>query len=140
MSEAHNVTVTKKLHIAPRNKFNMANSTRAHGLQTVKPAEQGMINANLTDLEHLEMTQYYINKWLKLFGETGAEAVIIEMTQLETMYVIKPITETKLTRTENEASLEYLMLLKHKRCWRIKGRGGDDRRKQRMYISKEDIS
>ena len=68
MVGAHNATVPKKLHISPGSKFNMANSTRAHGLRPVKPAKQGMMDANLRDLEHLTMTQYSIKKGIKLFG------------------------------------------------------------------------
>ena len=62
------------------------------------------------------------------------------MTQLDTMDVIEPIKAAKLTRAENKASLEYLMLLKQKRCRIIKGRGCADGRNQRMYMSKEDTS
>ena len=62
------------------------------------------------------------------------------MTQLDTMDVIELIKAAKLTRAEKKASLEYLMLLKQKRCRIIKGRGCADGRNQRMYMSKEDTS
>ena len=57
VEEAHNAAVPKKLHISPGSKFKMTKSTRAQGLQPVKSPEQGIMNANLIDLEHLEMTQ-----------------------------------------------------------------------------------
>jgi hypothetical protein len=99
-----------------------------------------MLHANLRDLEHTALTQYSIKKGLKVFGEAGAEAVVSEMKQLDSMGVIEPKSAHMLTRAEKRASLEYLMFLKKKRCGRIKGRGCADGRKQRAYMTKEDTS
>ena len=60
------------------------------------------------------------------------------MTQLDTMDVIDTIKAAKLTRAEKKASIEYLMFLKQNRCGIIKVRGCANRRKQRMYMYKED--
>jgi hypothetical protein len=105
-----------------------------------KPVEHGMLHANLRDLEHTVLTQYSAKKGLKVFGEAGADAIISEMKQLDTMDVIEPKAASMLTRAEKKAALEYLMFLKQKRCGRIKGRGCADGRKQRLYMDKEDTS
>ena len=41
---------------------------------------------------------------------------------------------------QKKSALQYLMFLKKKQCGRIKGHGCANVRKQRVYISKKDIS
>ncbi|CAB9513638.1 hypothetical protein SEMRO_603_G174000.1 [Seminavis robusta] len=69
-------------------------------------------------LEHVALTQYSINKGLKVFGNAGAEAVISEMKQLHDRKVgepdhwrsywprstTKPMTNTSCTRKESPSS------------------------------------
>ena len=86
------------------------------------------------------MTQYSVRKGLKVFGKEGADAVISEMTQLDTRGVIEPKKRSMLTIDERRRALAYLMFLKKKRCGKIKGRGCADGRKQRIYKSKEETS
>jgi hypothetical protein len=91
-------------------------------------------------LENVVMTQHWIEKGLKIFGQDGENAVISEMQQLHDMECIEPRKGAMLTREEKQAALNYLMFLKKKRCGRIKGRGCDDGRKQRLYKTKEETS
>ena len=92
------------------------------------------------DLEHTALTQYNVKKWLKIFGEAGAQAVITEMQQLHDHDVIVPKHASMLTQEEKRCSLQYLMFLKQKRCGCIKGRGCADGWKQRVYKTKEETS
>ena len=86
------------------------------------------------------LTQHHVSKGLKVFGDQGVQAVLKEIRQLHDRMVIDPTDSKLLTREEKEASLQYLMFLKEKRCGKIKGRGCADGRKQRVYMSKEDSS
>ena len=99
-----------------------------------------MLHCGIQELEHTVLTQYSVNKGLKVFKEEGAEAVVTELKQLHDRKVMTPKKALMLTRAEKKAALEYLMFLKKKRCGRIKGRGCADGRKQRLYKSKEETS
>jgi hypothetical protein len=50
-----------------------------HDLRPRRPRDYGHLHAML---EHTTMTQYTINKGLKVFGEAGTEAVLSELKQL----------------------------------------------------------
>jgi Reverse transcriptase (RNA-dependent DNA polymerase) len=91
-------------------------------------------------LEHRVMTQHGLNKGLKEFGYAGIEVVLKELQQLHDQQVIEAVKPTALTREQKRAALHYLMLLKQKRCGKIKGRGCADGRKQRLYTAKEEAS
>jgi hypothetical protein len=84
------------------------------------------------------MTQYSMKKGIKVFGESGVNAVVEELQQLHDRKALDP--KRKLSREDKKAALHYLMFLKKKRCGRIKGRGCADGRKHRSYINKEDTS
>jgi hypothetical protein len=89
----------------------------------------------------LFMTEQMSSKrGLKEFGEDGAKAVINELKQLEFLDAIKPVHARHVTREQKMAVLRYLMYLKQKRCGRVKARGCADRRKQRIYKTKEETS
>jgi len=111
--------------------------TEEHNLRPRKPRDYGHIH---TTLEHTCMTQHSVNKGLKVFGESGSEAVVAEMQQLHDRDVIEPKKSSMLTREEKHKALHYLMFLKKKRCGRIKARGCADGRKQRIYKTKEETS
>jgi hypothetical protein len=91
-------------------------------------------------IEDIVMTQHSVKKGLKLYGESGAKAVVSEMQQLHDRDVIEPKSADMLTREEKRKALHYLMFLKRKRCGRIKARGCADGRKQRIYKTKEETS
>jgi Reverse transcriptase (RNA-dependent DNA polymerase)/Zinc knuckle len=113
-----------------RNKNNNQLHVTVHG-----PPEQ---NRNLHDFENVVLTQYHVNKGLKVFGENGVKAVLAELKQLHDRKVVVPVYETELNEEDKKNALEYLMFLKQKRCGKIKGRGCADGRKQRIYTSKEE--
>ena len=79
-----------------------------------------------------------MKKGLREFGASGMDAVMKEMKQLHDRKVMFPKNAKRLTREERLAALNYLMFLKEKRNGDIKGRGCADRRKQRIYKTKEE--
>ena len=86
------------------------------------------------------LTQYHVSKGVKVFGQDGIDAVLIELQQLHDRMVMDPTNPTELSTDEKKAALQYLMFLKRKRCGRIKGRGCADGRKQRSNTNKDDVS
>ena len=92
------------------------------------------------EFEATALTQYNLKRGLKEFCADGFTALGNEMEQLHVRKVAKPVDSTKLTQSEKQASLRYLMFLTKKRWGRIKARGCADGRKQRQTTSKEDAS
>ena len=84
--------------------------------------------------------QMNVKKGLKVFGESGAEAVVKELKQLDRLNTIEPRHSSDMTRQQRQQALRYLMYLKQKRCGRIKARGCADGRKQRLYKTKDETS
>lgn len=97
-------------------------------------------DASLEPLFNVLLTQYGVNKGLKLFGQKGDDAVKAEMVQLHLREVMTPKSGPALTEKNKRDALSYLMFLKEKRDGSIKGRGCADGRKQRGSLSKADIS
>jgi Reverse transcriptase (RNA-dependent DNA polymerase) len=86
------------------------------------------------------MTQYTMKKGIKMFGDDGVDVALKEMKQLHDPKVLEPRSPSQLSERERHQALHYLMLLKKKRCGKNKGLGCADGRKQRAYLSKEDVS
>jgi hypothetical protein len=95
------------------------------------PPEQG---------ESLATAQMSMNKGLKLFGKAGIKAVCSKIAQLHDRKVMKPVHSRELTPEERREALAYLMILKRKRCGKVKGRGCADGRKQRRYTNQADVA
>jgi len=108
-----------------------------HNLRPRKPRDYGHLH---TILEHTVMTQYSVNKGLKIFGESGVEAILQELQQLHGRKVIEPVMPSSLSYQAKKDALPYLMFLKRKRTGKIKGRGCADGRKQRETLTKEEVS
>jgi hypothetical protein len=60
--------------------------------------------------------QMSLKKGQKYFGQSGADAVVAELRQLDYQDVIKPVNGRELTRKQRKKVLNYLMYLKQKRC------------------------
>jgi hypothetical protein len=116
---------------------NYGSRTEDHNLRPRRPRDY---SHNHTTLESIATTQHSMKKGIKEFGDDGVEAVLMELKQLHDRKVLEPKDAAKLSREAKRASLRYLMLLKKKRCGRIKARGYADGRGQRSYIAKEDAS
>lgn len=86
------------------------------------------------------MTQYGMQKGLKVFGNKGTRAVQKEMQQIHDRKVLMPVNVDKMSREEKAQALRYLMFLKEKSDGTIKGRGCADGRKQRQFIDKRSAS
>jgi hypothetical protein len=65
-----------------------------HNLRPRRPCDYGHLHAML---EHTAMTQYTINKVLKVFGEAGTEAVLSELKQLHNRKAVKPKSGNQIT-------------------------------------------
>ena len=84
--------------------------------------------------------QMTAQKGIKLFGERGEKAIMVELEQLLYRKVMEGRHANTLTWAQKKAALKYLMFLKEKRCGKIKGRGCADGRKQRLYKTKDETS
>lgn len=105
----------------------------------VRALGQGQITGN-KDLSEVVMTQYSLNKGLKVFGEQGSSAVQKQMQQIHDRKVILPKNPRDMDRDEKSSALWYLMFLKRKQDGSIKGRGCADGRKQRHNFDKDSTS
>jgi len=88
----------------------------------------------------LILTQYHINKGLKVFGERGEEAVATELRQLYVRDVLDLKKSSELTAQERASALTYLMFLKEKRTAEVKGRSCADGQLQWDYMTREENS
>jgi hypothetical protein len=111
--------------------------TGAYDLRPRRPRDYSHLH---TTLEDIVMTQHTLKKGIKLFGQAGIEAVLKELQQLHDRRVLEPKHADALSYHERKGALQYLMFLKQKRSGKIKGRGCADGRKQREYLSKEEVS
>ena len=62
------------------------------------------------------MTQYHVQKGLKVFGEAGADGVRKELQQLHDCKKPKPVHPEGLSKDQFAKVLEYLMFLKEKKA------------------------
>ena len=81
-----------------------------------------------------------IKQGIELHGEKAIKAMLSEYTQLDDNTIFEALDASKLTKEMKNAALNLLTLIKEKRDGRIKGRACADGRKQRAYISKNDIA
>jgi hypothetical protein len=116
------------------------NRSGNYNLRPRRMPDYSHLHTMIDDQEHVTLTQYSVNKGLKLFGKDGETAVLEELKQLHDRGVIRPVNAKDMSREEKQQALQYLMFLKKKRCGKIKGRGCADGRKQRLYMSKEETS
>jgi hypothetical protein len=79
-------------------------------------------------------------KGIKHFGKDGADAVVRELKQLDTLKTVQPIRPNDLSREQKREALRYLMYLKQKRCGKVKARGCADGQPQWVYKSKTETS
>ena len=85
-------------------------------------------------------TQMSAKRGLRQFGQKGVDTLMKELQQLIDRWVMRPRDAKTLSWGEKKSALKYLMLLKEKRCRKVKGQGCADRRKQRLYKLKEETS
>ena len=118
--------------------------TSAYGLCPCKPQSYGHLHAIEQAMEHpmsnTVLTQYSVNKGLKMFDEAGAEVMIKELKQLHDRGVMSPKLASDLLHDVKWNALQYLMFLKQKQCGKIKGRGCANGHKQQGWLGKEDTT
>ena len=69
------------------------------------------------------LTQYYVSKGIKVFGDPSVVAFLKELKQLYRRMDVDPKNSDEMTTCQKNTALQYLMFLKQKRCVKIKGRG-----------------
>ena len=69
------------------------------------------------------MTQYHVNRGLKMFGEQGEAAALSEFQQFHVQNVIETMHEDKISEKNHADALQYQMFLKQKQTGIIKGSG-----------------
>ena len=87
-----------------------------------------------------EYDQMNINAGIRKHGEKAIAAVIKEYQQLKDMDTVVPLNAGELSQGEKREAFELLTLVKKKRCGKLKGRVCANGRKQRRYISREEVS
>ena len=107
---------------------------------TFDAAHLADVDRSLFPLVETLLTQYGVNKGLRVFGKEGDDAVHAEMQQLHDFKVMQPTPPKTLNRRQRSNALQYLMFLKKKRDGRIKGRGCADGRGQRANAIKGEAS
>ena len=88
--------------------------------------------------EVLETPQMSLKAGLHTFGDDSMKVVEKEMHQLHDRNMMMPVHKHCLTLEQHKEAVAYLMLLKRKRCGKIKGHECADGQKQRAYITKEE--
>jgi len=111
----------------------------AHYLRPRKKPHYTFAVAEVVE-ENLATPQMSMRQGIKMFGDSGVQAVKKELKQLHDRSVIKARPKKSLTTEQRQRALSYLMFLKRKRCGAIKGRGCADGRPQRKYTLKIDAT
>jgi len=75
------------------------------------------------------LSQYNMNKGIKLLGEKVVDTVTSKLQQLNAMDTGEPLISEKITRKQKQGSRMYLMVFKWNRYGMIKRRGCADGRK-----------
>ena len=88
----------------------------------------------------LALTQYSLNKGIKVLGVRGEAAVVKELTSIHDMDTFSPIDSSTLTYADKRNAVSSLMFLKEKMNGDVKGRACANGSKQRNYIAKEDAA
>jgi hypothetical protein len=101
--------------------------TGRYNMRSRWPRDYGHLH---TTLASIAMTQYIMNKGIKLFKDSGIDAISKELEQLHVRQVLQPKNSTYLSETQRRDALQYLMFLKEKRDGNIKARGCADGQKQ----------
>ena len=86
------------------------------------------------------MTQYHVQKSLRVFGEAGVVGVRKELQQLHDHKIPKPVHSEGLSKEQFAKVLEYLMFLKEKWSGVIKGHGCTDGHPQCLYTGKAELA
>ena len=111
--------------------------------------KRGVINLNLQDnvppprmtpeqvdvhlLGIALITQYNIKKGRELFGQKADDAILKELTEIDSFETYQPLHANSLTHEQKKKALEALFFLTEKRDNRIKGRKCAVGSKQRTY-------
>ena len=100
-----------------------------------------MVGIIMTQMSKLDKhAQVSVNEGVKRYGEKAIAAILKEFTQLNDKQVFKPCNPNRLSAATKRKALNLITMIKQKRDGKIKGRACADGRKQRRYITKEQVS
>ena len=87
-----------------------------------------------------EYDQMNEKRGIREHGEKSVAAILSEYSQLRDTDTVRAMNPNKLSHRQKRDALELLTLIKKKRCGKIKGCVCANGKKQRRYISREEVS
>ena len=81
-----------------------------------------------------------LKEGVKRHGEKSIDALLTELSQLDNMTAFTPLMSGELSKSERKMALNLLVIIREKRCGKIKGRVVADGSKQRSTVSREDAA
>ena len=90
--------------------------------------------------EQDKYAQVSVKEGVRRHGQKALDAVMTEFAQLNNKDTFTPMSKNDLTVGIKKNALNLITLIKQKRNGKIKGRACADGRKQRRYISKEEVA
>ena len=84
--------------------------------------------------------QVSVKEGVRRHGQKAVNAVLSEFAQLNDKDIFTPVSAKSMTSSDKREALNLITLVKEKRNGKIKGRACADGRKQRRYISKEEVA
>ena len=86
------------------------------------------------------LTQMTANKGIRNFGERAVAAILKECGQLNKLSVFGSLDPDSLSHEEKRKALRAIILIKQKRCGKIKARTCADGRPQRSYVPRDEAA
>ena len=86
------------------------------------------------DIYETVISQYRVNKGLRLYKEDGFTALMKELKQLHTIKNVNPLNMEDITREQKHSAPQYLVFLTNKRSVRNKERGCSDGHKKHVPL------
>ena len=90
--------------------------------------------------KHDKYAQVSVKEGIQRHGQKAIDAVLTEYAQLNDRNILEPKHAHELDKEAKREALNLIKLVKGKRCRKIKGRACADGRKQRRYITKEEVA
>ena len=84
--------------------------------------------------------QMSAHEGIKRFGAEAVSAIVTEFNQLNDMKTAIPVMSQDLSNEQKAKALDIITLVKLKRCGKLKARSCANGKKQRVYLTKEEVS
>jgi len=136
----------KLWHTQGRKQFAMIRKRKSEGLKKFKISINDtmrhvmatiMMNVSKQSSDHGDMT---VKQGIKMYGKEVVQSVLKEYSLIDEKTVFKAVNPRLLTTQQKVDALNLITFMKLKRSGKLKTRACADGRKQRKYISKEEVS